>query len=142
MMSDNIIDIFFEKGNEQKYSEAVEYFDRLNEAEKANETVMLAYADYLYELGNDLSALSSYLHLVEQHPNGKTVNVALFGAAMTLKNMDLQDEALRVLLLIDSCHEGLEKELAHSSLILDKQTKAKDVLRKYENAITRKADHL
>jgi TolA-binding protein len=93
--------------------------------------VMLAYADSLYELGNDVASLDAYLAFVMKHPKSKADDVALLGAAMALKNLDLQEEAMHFLQLINPEHQGLDQEIEHSHKILSEQAKARAILGRF-----------
>lgn len=118
------------KSRDGKYEEVVDGFLALSEQDRFNEVAMMAYADSLYELGKDVDSLDSYLKYISHYPNGRAVDVALFGAAMTLKNLDLQEEAFHVLQHISPEHNGLNEEIEHSNKILSEQAKAKNILTK------------
>jgi len=123
MYSENAC-VLVEHGIEDRHDEVLKCYDTLDEEDKLYELVMITYADALYEQGNDLSALGAYLAVIEQHPKGKHVDFARFGAAMALKNIDLQDAALKMLLSIHADHIGLNAELDHSYHALEVQAKA------------------
>ena len=127
-MSKKDISLILKLEREDAHREVVKNFMMLDEQDRLNEMVMMAYADALYELEDDLAALDAYLRLVMQHAKGRTVDVALFGAAMALKNLDLQEEAFELMQLISPQHQGLDREVEHSHKILGKQAKAKDML--------------
>lgn len=131
-MNTDEISILLKEGSENKHQEVVERYLMLDEEDKLNEMAMMAYADSLYELGNDLASLEAYLNVVSLHVGGKVVDVALFGAAMTLKNLDLQEEAFHVLKLISPNYDGLDKELEHSFKLLSEQAKARIILEKLQ----------
>lgn len=118
------------KCRDGKYEEVVNGFLALSEQDKFNEVAMMAYADSLYELGKDVDSLDSYLKYISHYPNGRALDVALFGAAMTLKNLDLQEEAFHVLKHISPDHNGLNEEIEHSNKVLSEQEKAKSILAK------------
>jgi len=124
------IESFLKKARENRHDDAVKYFLTLDESDKLNHLVMMAYADSLYELGKDVISLDAYTKCAFQHPDKETVNFALFGAALALKNLDLQDDAFQVLKMIDPGHEGLAKEIEHSLKILNEQKKAKESVEK------------
>lgn len=125
------IGLILENGKNNKHDEVVKCFKMLDEQDKLNEMVMMAYADSLYELGDDVASLDAYLNFVMQHAESKAVDVALFGAAVALKNLDLQDEAANILTLIHPEHNGLDEEIEHSRRLLSEQTKARAMLGKY-----------
>lgn len=125
------INSLLKNARENRHEEVVHGFMCLDEKDKRNEMVMMAYADSLYELGNDVMSLDAYLKLVAEHAKSKYVGTALFGAAMALKNLDLHEEALEMLSLINPDHHGLDKEIEHSVKVLNEQTKARSILNEW-----------
>ena len=68
--------------------------------------------------------MEEYLRYLEKFPVGRGRNFVLMGIAVSLKNLDLQQEARLVLEKIDDDHPGKADELAHSEDILGKQRQA------------------
>jgi hypothetical protein len=91
--------------------------------------ILIAKADAEYELGRDVEALRSYSKYLEVYPDGGGSDFALFGIAMALKNLDLQQDAVRILSLVSPSHVGLQKELDHSRDILARQEDAREIVR-------------
>ncbi len=133
-MSKEDINLILKLGRENAHREVVKHFKMLGERDKLDELAMMAYADALYELGNDLAALAAYLELALQHAKSRVIDVALYGAAMALKNLDLQDEAFGLMQLISPQHEGLDHEIEHSHEILSNQAKAKAILKGFKES--------
>ena len=112
----------------EEYTEALRAIDALPERIKGSGRMLIAKADCFYEMAEDLSALEYYVKYLTRFPDGRGKNFALVGAAMVLKNLNLQSEAKAVLELVDDTHLGKEKELLHSAEILEQQRKAKELL--------------
>ena len=119
------INSLLKNAREAKHNKVIKLFFMLDEVDRLDEAVMMAYADSLYELGNDVAALGTYLTFCMQNPESKAVDTALLGAAMALKNLDLQEEGFFLLKSITPTHQGVDKEIAHScELFSDQRTKA------------------
>lgn len=118
-----------DKGRDGKYKEVVENYLCLSKPEQSDRLAMFAYADALYELGRDVESLKAYIDFVNQHPNEKATSFALFSAAVSLKNLDLQKEALEILHLIKSNHEGLKEEIEDSNKKIKLQFQAKTIFK-------------
>lgn len=110
------------------YGEALQLLDSLSVEERYHPRLLFVLADSLYEIGDDLGALEVYVQYLVRFPKGRRKNFALMGIAMILKNLELENEALRVLQLIDPEHVGLEKELDDSRNALNLQMKAREML--------------
>ena len=106
------------------YQESLEAIDALPERERDNGRMIIAKGDCLYELADDLSAMREYIRYIEVCPGGIGWNTALMGIAMSLKNLDLQNEARTVLEKIEPDHYGRKEELAHSNEMLARQRDA------------------
>lgn len=126
------ISTLIDHGLEDRHEEVLKCHEQLNDLEKLDRLVMITYADALYELGDDLAALGAYLNMIEKHPNYKRLGFARFGAAMALKNINLEDQAFEMLLSINADHVGLNEELEASRRILETQSKAKEMLKQYK----------
>ena len=127
MTDDNIKKLLAYRNCEQ-YTHVIEAYKKLNHKDQNNKFFLMAYGDSSYEQGDDLEALRAYLAFATQHPKNEGRNYALFGAAVALKNLQLQAEAKSVLDLIDKSHLELKEEMVHSVEILHKQTMAKEIL--------------
>lgn len=115
----------------ERYEEALSAFEGLSVNWKKKGRLIIARGDCFYELGKDVEALECYLWYVKVFPQGFARNFALFGAAVCLKNLDLQEEALKLLERIDEGHEGKQRELAHSRDILARQKGARKLVDDY-----------
>ena len=113
------------------HEEVVKEYSKLSDHEQLDKYTLMAYCDSLYELGDDLSALENYLRFVKFYPSEKATNFPLFGAAMSLKNLDMQCEAKYLLKKISAQHNGLDKELLHSKEALQRQRTAREILEKF-----------
>jgi hypothetical protein len=111
----------------ERYEDALTLINNLPPDLQKSGRMIMAKGDAFYELGNDLDALLSYSDYINLYPDEHGIGFALFGAAMCMKNMDLQAEAQMILLRIDPAHEGVENELAHSAEIIEKQRNAKSI---------------
>jgi hypothetical protein len=110
------------------YYEVLHKIDQLSEDDQNHGRMIIAKADAHYELKNDIEALSWYLKYYQMYPNGGGVGFAFFGAAVCLKNLELQQEAYSVLQLAPQDHLGLQKEIEDSKARLAKQKQARDLL--------------
>ncbi|MCP3673835.1 MAG: hypothetical protein GY829_05115 [Gammaproteobacteria bacterium] len=128
-MNEEKVKALLAKARNGKHKEVVEDYTNLSQAEKLDRLTMYAYADALYELGRDIESLKSYVEFANHYPNEKATNYALFGAAVSLKNLDLQKEALEVLRLIKSEHEGLKEEIEDCNKKIRLQFQAKTIFK-------------
>jgi len=83
-------------------------------------------------LKKDLDALSEYVEYCRNYPSGRGLGFALFGAAMCLKNLELQDEAFLILQMVPADHFGLLAEIEDSKARLKKQSDARDLLKSWK----------
>lgn len=134
-MNEEKIKALLLKSRDSKHGEVIEDYLCLSKSEKSDRLTMYAYAEALYELGRDVESLKAYIDFVNEHPNEKATNYALFGAAMSLKNLDLESEALEILYLIKPSHEGLEKEIEESNEKIKLQFQAKAILKNLSYSI-------
>lgn len=111
-----------------QFEAALAKIAELPEESKRQGRMVIAKGDALYELGRDLDALESYAEYLKSFPEEAGRDYALFSAAMCLKNLDLQVEARDLLEKVSPDHEGLEKELTHSELMLEKQKAAREII--------------
>jgi len=88
-MDEEKIKTLLAKGRYGKYKDVVEDYLHLSKSKQLDRLAMFAYADALYELGRDIESLKAYIDFINQHPNEKATDFALFGAAVSLKNLDL-----------------------------------------------------
>ena len=91
----------------ERYEDALALINNLPTDLQKSGRMIMAKGDACYELGNDLDALLSYSDYINLHSNERGIGFALFGAAMCMKNMDLQAEAQMILLRIDPAHVGV-----------------------------------
>jgi hypothetical protein len=127
MLSRNQIEAI-EAYDRGEFSRAIELVDRLDFGENQHPRMLFVRADSLYDLGDDLGALEGYVGYLVRFPNGHRKNYALMAIAMVMKNLSLEAEALAVLRLVDSEHEGLGKEVEDSEAKLGVQKKAREML--------------
>jgi len=132
-MKMNCIDNILAKAKSKKYQEVINEYSSLSESDQLNEDVLIAYGDSLYELEYDIDALKVYLKLAVKYPHGRAVNFSLFGAALALRNLDLQEQAYTLLKLIDKKHSGLTEKLANIKEILEQKNIAKLILENFLN---------
>ena len=112
----------------ERYEEALSAIEKLEPSEQQHGRILIARGDAYYELGQDLKALRVYVEYARIYPTGRGIDFALFGIAMCLKNLDMQVESLVVLGLVSPSHQGLQKEIEHSSRIITEQREAKDTI--------------
>jgi hypothetical protein len=117
-----------QKIENKQYHLALEAIRELTPNERKHGRILIAKADAEYELGRDIDALRSYSKYLEVYPDGGGRDFALFGIAMSLKNLDLQQEAGPVLSLVSPSHVGLQKELDHSRNVLARQEEARGIV--------------
>jgi hypothetical protein len=110
---------------------ALEGIKCLPENDRHDSRIVIAKADALYELKDDVAALDVYLTYVDNFPATKGIDFALFGAAMCLKNLLLQVEARDMLLRVSPGHGDVGDELAHSAKKIIIQTQAREALHGY-----------
>lgn len=131
-MNDEDIFILLDKVNAKKYEDFIESYLLLNESNKQDRDLMMAYGDSLYELGRDAEAIDAYLRYAQNFPERRGVDFALFGAAMALKNIGLEVEALYLLQLIRQDHANLSDEILDSKKKIDVQNQCRDILLKFK----------
>ncbi|EGW21448.1 hypothetical protein Mettu_0208 [Methylobacter tundripaludum SV96] len=131
-MNDEDIRILLENVNAKKHAEFIESYLVLNESDKQDPDLMMAYADSLYELGRDAEAIDAYLRYAQSYPKRRGVNFALFGAAMAFKNIGLEVEALYLLKLVNPNHTNLNNEILDSKQKIDIQNQGIDLLRQFK----------
>lgn len=135
-MNDEDILILLDNVKAKKYEEFVESYSLLNESDKQDPDLMMAYGDSLYELGRDAEAIDAYLKYAQSYPKRRGVDFALFGAAMALKNIGLEVEALYLLKLIKPDHDNLSNEILDSKKNIDIQNQCIDILRMFKSGVT------
>jgi len=131
-MNDEDIFILLDNMNANNRSAFVEKYSMLNESDKKDPDLMMAYADSLYELGRDAEAIDAYLMYAQIYPKKRGADFALFGAAMALKNIGLEVEALYLLKLIKPDHPNLSNEILDSKQKIDIQNNGIDILRRFK----------
>jgi hypothetical protein len=112
----------------ERYEDALSAINALPENESDHGRMIFARGDCLYELGDDLKAMTQYLRYLEKFPQGRGRNHALMCVAVSLKNLQLQREARLVLAKIADDHSGRSEEIAHSDEILAKQEEALELV--------------
>lgn len=131
-MNDEGIRILLENVKANKYAEFVENYLVLSESDKQDSDLMMAYADSLYELGRDAEAIDVYLRYALNFSKRRGVDFALFGAAMALKNIGLEVEALYLLTLLKPDHTNLSNEILDSKQKINIQNQSIELLRKFK----------
>lgn len=116
----------------KEYSDVIEKYRKLDKREQNDKFVLMSYGDSSYEEGDDLESLRAYLTLATKYPKSRARNFALIGAAVALKNLQLQVEAKKILGFVATSHPGLKDEVEHSIEILERQSKAKEILSKFK----------
>ena len=102
---------------------------------QASGAISIIAADSLYELGKDLEALNAYRQYLEKHPSGRASSFALFNAAICLKNIGAEEEALEVLKQVPDGHENLKEEIADSNKRLQRISEAREVFLKLKRCL-------
>jgi|GEM_PF-4474354 len=132
-MDQNHIATLLEKALSDQ-SEFVNAYLALGIADKEHPELLFAYADCLYELERDGEAIETYLNYASRYPEERGYSFAIFGAAMALKNMGLEAEALELLEFINPEHENLDQEIVDCKKRIDIQIRAIKNLRMFKLA--------
>jgi len=111
-----------------KHADAIQAIEELDWEDQLHERIMIAKADAYYELANDIEALNAYSACVNRHPKGCGIGFVLFGIAMCLKNLHLDEEALAVLKNTPDGHENRGKEMEESLDVVFKKIRAREIL--------------
>jgi tetratricopeptide (TPR) repeat protein len=114
--------------DEERYEDVINAIDNLGDHARSHPRIFMAKGDAFYELGRDVDALEAYLECISKYPNASTASYAKFGAAMCLKNLHLQSEALRILETIDLDQPNRQDELNDSYERIAKQRAALHIL--------------
>lgn len=132
-MNDEDIRVLLEIVRSRKHAEFVENYLVLSKFDQLDSDLMMAYADSLYELGQDVEAIDAYLRFAQSYPKGRGLDFALFGAAMAFKNIGLEVEALYLLKLIKPDHVNLNNEIIDSKKKIDIQNQGIELLKRFND---------
>lgn len=134
-MTIDSIESFLGKARENKHTEVVQDYLSLDDVDKYNPDVLMAYADSLYELSLEADAIDVYLNYASLYPNTRGSGFALYGAAMAFKNLELHKDALYLMSLIKTKanHPKLDDEISHSNKVLNEQNRATAIVSKFKS---------
>jgi len=132
-MNSDLTEIYekaFEFFQKKEYSIALSIIQASESKLQESGMLLMMAADCFYELGRDIEALKTYAEYLKNHPTGKASNFALFNSAICLKNLYLEEEAKKILLLVNESHPGLNNEMKDSNERLAKIAIAREYIRK------------
>jgi hypothetical protein len=116
-------------------AEFINGYETLNESDRLDRDLMMAYGDALYELERDAECIRVYLDFALVHPNERGKDFALYGAAMAFKNIGLYAEALFLLILVKPDHGERNEEISHSERKIEVQRQAVDSLSNFKSKL-------
>jgi len=126
---------FLKCAKEKEYEKVISTYKVLSEEDQLDSQALYYLAGAFYAIEDDVKSLREYCKFVKLYPENRATNYAKMGMVACLKNLELHDQALEVLLSMPSNHKGVLEEQEYINKVIRLQFQAKSIYRQYKTPL-------